>query len=112
MPLLEAMASGIPVISSANTALTEVSADAALRVDPNNPGEIENAILALNQRASLRETLIHRGLQRAKEFTWEKPARTVRGVYLRHLGLQPLNDPVGSLGSIPEEPVRRHHFAS
>jgi glycosyltransferase involved in cell wall biosynthesis len=110
MPLLEAMASGIPVISSANTALTEVSADAALRVDPNNPGEIENAILALKQQANLRETLIHRGLQRTKEFTWEKPAHTVRGVYLRHFGLLPLDEPVESLGSVPKEPVRRHRL--
>jgi glycosyltransferase involved in cell wall biosynthesis len=111
MPLLEAMASGIPVISSANTALTEVSADAALRVDPNNPGEIENAILALSRQANLRETLIHRGLQRAKEFTWEKPAHTVRSVYLRHFGLLQLNDPVESLRSLPEEPVRHHRLA-
>jgi glycosyltransferase involved in cell wall biosynthesis len=89
MPLLEAMASGIPVVSSANTALSEVCGDAALRVDPNSPEEISDAILALDQRADLRESLIHRGLLRVKEFTWEKSAQTVRSVYLRHFGLVP-----------------------
>ena len=89
MPLLEAMASGIPVVSSANTALSEVFADAALRVDPNSQSEIVDAILALSQQTGLRESMIHRGLQRASEFTWEKPAQTVRSVYLRHFGLLP-----------------------
>jgi glycosyltransferase involved in cell wall biosynthesis len=93
MPLLEAMASGIPVVSSANTALSEVCADAALRVDPSNPSEIRNAILALDQKVGLRENLIRRGLLRVKEFAWEKPAQTVSRVYLRHFGLSPCDRP-------------------
>jgi glycosyltransferase involved in cell wall biosynthesis len=56
--LLEAMASGIPVVSSTNTALTEVCGDAALPVDPSNPSEILDAIVALDKRAGLREDLI------------------------------------------------------
>ncbi|MGC2613546.1 MAG: glycosyltransferase family 1 protein [Terracidiphilus sp.] len=88
MPLLEAMASGIPVISSRSTALSEVCADAALLVDPSSPSEISDAVLAL-ERTGLRESLIHRGQLRIKEFTWEKAARTVRSVYLRHFGLSP-----------------------
>jgi glycosyltransferase involved in cell wall biosynthesis len=88
MPLLEAMASGIPVISSTETALEEVGANAALQVDPANPNEIASAILALDQQAELRESMIHRGFLRAREFTWEQSAQTVRGVYLRHLGLE------------------------
>jgi glycosyltransferase involved in cell wall biosynthesis len=87
MPLLEAMASGIPVLSSASTALSEVCADAALLVDPSSPREIADAILALDQQADLRVGLVQRGFLRVKEFTWEKPAQTVRSVYLRHLGL-------------------------
>jgi glycosyltransferase involved in cell wall biosynthesis len=87
MPLLEAMASGIPVVSSTNTALSEVCADAALGVDANNPGEIANAISASHEQPELRNSLIRRGLSRAREFTWEKPAQTVRNVYLRHFGL-------------------------
>jgi glycosyltransferase involved in cell wall biosynthesis len=90
MPLLEAMASGIPVVSSANTALSEVIGDAALRVDPDSQREIRDAVLSLNQESELRESLVRRGLQRASEFTWERPAQTVQNVYLRHFGLLPL----------------------
>jgi glycosyltransferase involved in cell wall biosynthesis len=89
MPLLEAMASGIPVVSSANTALSEVCADAALTVDASSPNEIANAVLALDRQPELRDSLIRRGLLRAKEFTWEKSAQIVRNVYLRHFGLAP-----------------------
>jgi len=99
--LLEAMASGIPVVSSTNTALTEVCGDAALPVDPSNPSEILDAIVALDKRAGLREDLIHRGLLRVKEFTWEKPAQTVRNVYLRHFGLSPSDSPVYSVDDLP-----------
>jgi glycosyltransferase involved in cell wall biosynthesis len=100
MPVLEAMASGIPVVSSANTSLFEVCADAALQVDPSNPSDISNAILTLDQKAGLRETLIHRGLLRVKEFTWAKPAQTVRSVYLRHFGLSPCDRPADDIGDL------------
>jgi glycosyltransferase involved in cell wall biosynthesis len=87
MPLLEAMASGVPVVSSANTALSEVCGDAALLVDPDSPTKIRDAVLALDQNPELREELIRRGQLQAVEFTWEKSAQTVREVYLRHFGL-------------------------
>jgi glycosyltransferase involved in cell wall biosynthesis len=87
MPLLEAMASGIPVVSSANTALSEVCGDAALLVDPDSPTKIRDAVLTLDQKPELREELIRRGQLQAVEFTWEKSAQTVREVYLRHFGL-------------------------
>jgi len=87
MPILEAMASGVPVISSANTALSEVCGDAALLVDPSNQSEISSAILALDKQAELREKLIQRGLLRIMDFTWEASAQMVRSVYLRHFGL-------------------------
>jgi glycosyltransferase involved in cell wall biosynthesis len=89
IPLVEAMASGIPVVSSANSALSEVCGEAALLVDPSSPRDISDAILALDKQTGLRESLIHRGLLRARDFTWEKSALTVRSVYLRHFGLLP-----------------------
>ncbi len=87
MPLLEAMASGIPVVSSANTALSEVCGEAALLVDPDSPTKIRDAVLTLDQKPAVREELIRRGQSQAVEFTWEKSAQTVREVYLRHFGL-------------------------
>jgi len=82
MPLLEAMASEIPVISSANTALAEVCADAALGIDPNRPEDIRDAVLALERDPGLRTELVNRGSSRVRDYTWEKSARTVRKVYL------------------------------
>jgi glycosyltransferase involved in cell wall biosynthesis len=87
MPVLEAMASGIPVISSTTTSLPEVCGDAALLVDPANPDEIGSAITKLGEQPQLRDTLVRRGLTRAGEFTWDRPARTVRQVYLQQWGL-------------------------
>jgi glycosyltransferase involved in cell wall biosynthesis len=101
MPLLEAMASGIPVVSPTNTAMHEVCANAALSVDSNSPSEISNAILALDQQKGLRESLIHRGLLRAKEFTWDKSAQTLHNVYLRHFGLSPSDGSVKNVGNLP-----------
>ncbi len=87
MPLLEAMASGIPVISPANTALSEVSSNAALHVDPSRPEEIAAAIMKLNQQPEMERELINRGLLRVRDFTWERSAQKVRCTYLRHFGL-------------------------
>jgi glycosyltransferase involved in cell wall biosynthesis len=89
MPLLEAMASGIPVITSANTALSEVSAGAALLVDPSRPDEVSAAVLKIEQQPQLRKCLVDRGESRAKEFNWERSAQKLRSVYLRHFGLLP-----------------------
>jgi glycosyltransferase involved in cell wall biosynthesis len=87
MPLLEGMASGIPVISSRNTALSEVCADAAILIEPDDPSGICDAISAIVHRPELAADLVRRGLSRVEQFTWEKAALTVREVYLRHFGL-------------------------
>src|ERR1035438_6605469 len=89
MPILEAMASGLPVITSANTALFEVSKDAALHVDPSDPIDISNAVNSLEQQRELREDLIQRGFARARQFTWDEPSQTVRNAYLQQFGLAP-----------------------
>jgi glycosyltransferase involved in cell wall biosynthesis len=89
MPVLEAMSSGIPVISSSNTALAEVCADASLAIDPRDAGEIADAVRSLNQNSGLREDLIRRGLARAEQFTWERSAQIVRDVYRETFGMNP-----------------------
>ena len=87
MPVLEAMASGIPVISSATTALSEICADTALLVAPDNIDEISNAVRELDQKADVRQNLILRGLGRVKDFDWKNSADIVRKAYLGHFGL-------------------------
>jgi len=88
MPVLEAMASGVPVISSASTALAEVCADAAVLVNPGRVGEISDAIRELDERRDLRQDLALRGLRRVTKFNWDCSAGIVRSAYLRYFGLK------------------------
>lgn len=88
MPIIEAMASGIPVISSATTALREVCGDAALLVDPADVDAIRDAILAVDSQHDLRDRLVRRGLERVRNYTWIGAAETVRDVYLDTLGIE------------------------
>lgn len=80
LPALEAMACGIPVITSNSTSLPEVVANAALLVDPLSVENIASAINVISVDAGLREKLIERGLAQASLFTWEKTCALVLGV--------------------------------
>lgn len=75
LPPLEAMARGIPVISSNNSSLPEVVSDAALTVNANNYLEITSAMTYLISDSSFREMMIERGRERVKLFSWEKTAK-------------------------------------
>jgi glycosyltransferase involved in cell wall biosynthesis len=67
MPILEAMASGTPVVASAHPSLDEAAGDAAVRVDPESPEAIAEGIRrALKER----ESLVAKGLEHARRFTW------------------------------------------
>jgi glycosyltransferase involved in cell wall biosynthesis len=81
-PILEAMASGIPVIASDRTALPEIAGNAAILVSPDNPQEAADAIQALISGASMRERYISEGLGRARQFSWHQCAQRTNQVYL------------------------------
>ncbi len=81
MPVLEAMAHGIPVVTSRGSALGEVAGDAALLIDPRETEEIGSALLKLAQDERLRSDLIRRGLDRARQFTWERAVQQTWEVY-------------------------------
>jgi glycosyltransferase involved in cell wall biosynthesis len=72
--LVEAMATGCPVIAASTGALPEIAQDAALLVDPQNYQQMQEAILKVISDTSLRHDLIQKGWLRAKDFTWEKCA--------------------------------------
>jgi glycosyltransferase involved in cell wall biosynthesis len=83
LPVLEAMARGVPVACSNASSLPEVAGDAALLFDPHDEAAIAAAIeRLLSDRAEI-ERLRARGLRRAREFTWERTARATLDSYAR-----------------------------
>jgi glycosyltransferase involved in cell wall biosynthesis len=78
---LEAMACGTPPIIADRSSLPEVVGDAGLRIDPDDPAMIANAIRRLLEDASLNEQLRAEGLARAKTFTWRRTAEITLQVY-------------------------------
>lgn len=75
LPLLEAMARDLPVVTSNVSALPEVAGDAALQVDPRSPGAIAAAIAELLTDPGLRDRLIAGGRERVGRFTWAATAQ-------------------------------------
>ena len=71
IPVLEAMASGVPVVTSNCSALPEVAGGAALLVDPTCVDEIASALHRLTSDEALRAEMIERGIERAARFTWD-----------------------------------------
>lgn len=74
IPVVEAMAAGIPVITSGVTSLPEVAGDAALLVDPLSENQISAAMTRLYKDPDLRRDLSVRGLERQKAFSWDRTA--------------------------------------
>jgi glycosyltransferase involved in cell wall biosynthesis len=85
--LLEAMACGIPVISSNASAMPEVVGDAGVLVNPTNVQEIADAICNLHNNSDFYQELVTKGLARAKYFTWEKAAEQIATIYEKILFL-------------------------
>ncbi|MGB3637289.1 MAG: glycosyltransferase family 1 protein [Rivularia sp. (in: cyanobacteria)] len=81
MTVLEAMACGTPVISSNVTSLPEVAGDAAILVEPKDVQAIAKAVCRLQEDDAYRNSLITKGLARAKTFTWENTAEKIVNVY-------------------------------
>lgn len=85
MPLLEAMASGTPVIAGNLSSLPEAAGSAALLVDPGDEEALEEAIVRVIGDSALRDELITKGRERALQFTWSRTARATADVYRRAL---------------------------
>jgi alpha-1,3-rhamnosyl/mannosyltransferase len=81
LPVLEAMASGTPVVCSSHCSLPEVAGDAALLVDPTAPGELAATVLRVLHDPGLHDRLRRAGLQRSAPFTWRESARRTVAVY-------------------------------
>jgi glycosyltransferase involved in cell wall biosynthesis len=81
LPLLEAMASGLPVAASRRTAIPEIAGDAALYFDPENPEDMADRIIRGIEQTELRKNLVGRGLERAARFSWTRTAEESLALY-------------------------------
>lgn len=81
LPVLEAFACGIPVITSSTSSLPEVGGDAVLYVDHQDEEDITKSIKQLLSDRKLRKDLIRKGFVQVKKFSWEKAARQTLKVY-------------------------------
>ncbi len=79
--ILEAFASGVPVVTSNTSSLPEVVGDAGLLVDPRNVEEIIEKINSILANPTLAKTLVEKGLARVKEYSWKKMAEQTLEVY-------------------------------
>jgi glycosyltransferase involved in cell wall biosynthesis len=83
MPVLEAMACGAPVITSATSALPEVAGEAAVLVNPQDADALSRAMTEILEDHGKREKLRELGLARAKSFTWRDAAAQTHALYRR-----------------------------
>lgn len=85
LPVLDAMACGTPVICACAASLPEVGGEAVLYFDPIRPAELAARLSQLLEEQQLRSELIKAGLERVKQFSWERTAEMTVQVYLKAL---------------------------
>jgi glycosyltransferase involved in cell wall biosynthesis len=86
LPLLEAMAGGLPAAVSGVGALPEIGGEAALYFDPGNPEDIAGALVRILSDGALRRDLRARGRERARRFQWSSTAARTLALYREVVG--------------------------
>jgi glycosyltransferase involved in cell wall biosynthesis len=81
IPIVEAMACGIPVVAADNSSLPEAAGNAGLLVDALDSEALAEALSRALSDSDLRRTMIERGLAQAGQFTWQKAAETLHATY-------------------------------
>jgi alpha-1,3-rhamnosyl/mannosyltransferase len=85
LPVLEAMQCGCPVICSDRTSLPEVGGEAPRYIDPSRPETICDAMIALEEDPTQRQSCREAGLRRAKQFSWQHTAAATLEFYRKVL---------------------------
>lgn len=83
LPILEAQACGVPVLTSNVSAMPEVGGIAALYVNPLDTGDIKKKIRLLMEDENVRQDLTKKGFQNVKKYSWEKTAAETSAIYRR-----------------------------
>lgn len=81
LPILEAMSSGSPVVTSRGGSIPEIAGDAAFYVNPNDPNNMAEGLKKVFQNEKIRSELRKKGFDQVKKFSWEKTARQTIEVY-------------------------------
>lgn len=81
LPIIEAMACGLPVITSNISSMPEAGGNAALYVDPEDAGDLGDKLNEVMGSKSLRDELIRKGFSQAQKFSWQKCAEETTGIY-------------------------------
>jgi glycosyltransferase involved in cell wall biosynthesis len=82
LPVVEAMASGVPVVTSNTSALREIAEGHAQLVNPLDVDALADAIVRCVSDEEFRQRLVERGARRAADFRWERTARKTLAIYL------------------------------
>jgi glycosyltransferase involved in cell wall biosynthesis len=82
LPILEAMACGVPVVASDRSSIPEAAGDAAILVDPEDSHAVASALHRVITDAQLRQELVSAGVERARQFTWNETALKTLAVYI------------------------------
>jgi len=77
LPVLEAMASGAPVVTGNVSSLPEAAGEAGILINPEETEEIRKAMEKMANNPKLREEMIKKGFQQAQKFSWQKTAREI-----------------------------------
>lgn len=80
IPVLEAMASGIPTLTSNTTSLPEVAGDAAILIDPYNIESITHGIEVITSNTTVRNELVQKGFERIALFSWDTSAKKIQTI--------------------------------
>ena len=86
LPLLEAMATGVPVVASKTGATSEVAGEAAFLVDPLDPDALADALARVLNDRDLANSMVAAGHERANKYSWERTASGMLDIYRQALG--------------------------
>jgi glycosyltransferase involved in cell wall biosynthesis len=86
LPIVEAMACGVPVVATNRSSAPEIVQDTALLVDPRDPEELARAMQALLGDQDRRREITEKAMARAQSFSWEKMAREMLEAYREVVG--------------------------
>lgn len=81
IPLLEAMASGLPVLCADRSSLPEIGGEAVLTFNPDRPEEIKGAVMQVLESEELARRMVKLGLERVKMFDWQRHAERIVKLY-------------------------------